>query len=346
VKSLSQASVRRAAIYCRVSTAVQEDGTSLDTQEAACRSHAVDHALHLNEEFVYREVYTGTELWERPVLTRLRNAIRHRDVDVVVAYAIDRLSRDPVHLGVILSEADHAGVDVQFVTEPLDNSPEGQLIRFIRGYAAKVEHEKIKERSIRGKRAKAQAGKMLPGCRAPYGYRWVDAAKSGLEPDPSTAPIVQRIFDDVSAGRTLRQIAAALTAGSIPTPTGKGKPRWNHQSVKWILQSPTYTGEPVAFRYTKTGATNRYGVAPVERHIPLPQGTVPALITREIYEAAQERLQRNRDLAARNNPHPEQTLLRGGYVRCGHCNGTLQVKRARSFTKRQADTYFCHTALK
>ncbi len=79
--------------------------------------------------------------YELCVLRALREAIRRREIEVVIAYAIDRLSRDPVHLGVILSEAEHAGVAVEFVTEPLDDSPEGQLIRFVRGYAAKIEHE-------------------------------------------------------------------------------------------------------------------------------------------------------------------------------------------------------------
>jgi site-specific DNA recombinase len=157
---------RRAAIYVRVSTVGQEeDGTSLGTQEAACLAHAPACDAAVGDAHIYREVHTGTELWERPQLRRLREAIRRRDIDVIICYAIDRLSRDPVHLGVILSEAEHAGVDVVFVSEPLDNSPEGQLIRFVRGYAAKVEHEKIRERSIRGRMARTAAGKILPGCR-------------------------------------------------------------------------------------------------------------------------------------------------------------------------------------
>ena len=103
----------RAAIYVRVSTDKQEeDGTSLDTQEARCRQYAAEHGFAVDEAHVYRETFTGTELWDRPQLTTLRRAIRERAVDAVVCYAIDRLSRDPVHLGVILSEADHAGVPV------------------------------------------------------------------------------------------------------------------------------------------------------------------------------------------------------------------------------------------
>src|SRR6266536_3415966 len=140
--SLAPATTPRAAIYVRVSSTGQEqDGTSLDTQLERCRAYAADHGYTVGEPHVYREVHTGTELWERPKLTALRDAVRRREVSTVIAYAIDRLSRDPVHLGVIISEAEHAGAGVEFVTEPMDGSPEGQLIRFVRGYAAKVEHE-------------------------------------------------------------------------------------------------------------------------------------------------------------------------------------------------------------
>jgi len=184
----------RAAIYTRVSTLAQEDeGSSLDTQQEACIRYAVQNGYEVDDNHVYREVYTGTELWARPRLTTLREAIRTRQVDARVAYAIDRLSRDPVHLGVLLSEAEHVGVEVLFVTEPLDHSPEGQLIRFVRGYAAKVEHEKIKERTIRGKRAPLLSGRLLPGCKVLYGYRWRDDTHGAYEPDPLTAWVVQRI---------------------------------------------------------------------------------------------------------------------------------------------------------
>ena len=102
--------------------------------------------------------------------------MRRRDVDAVICYAIDRLSGDPVHLGVVLSEAEHHGVDVEFVTEPVDDSPEGQLIRFVRGYAAKVEHEKIKERTMRGQIARVESGKPTVGPRPPYGYAGLTTA--------------------------------------------------------------------------------------------------------------------------------------------------------------------------
>ena len=325
----------RAAIYVRVSTSSQEDGTSLETQEAESRAYAAQHGYQVAA--LHREVHTGTELWERPQLTALREAVRRREVDVVIAHAIDRLARDPVHLGVIVSEAQHAGVDVQVVTEPLDDSPEGQLIRFVRGYAAKVEHEKIKERSQRGRLARAQAGKPLVGCRPPFGYQWVYEIRMRagreisvpvrLEPDPVTTPVVQRIFADAIGGKPLRAIAAALNTEGVPTPTQVGQ--WNHSSVRYILTHPVYAGAAAALRYRKTRrASGKKGWAyrSEDETIALP-AVAPPLVDGDTFAAIGARLRQNQLEAPRNNHFPEDTLLRGGYARCGYCGGALTTQR-------------------
>ena len=320
----------RCAIYLRVSDTKQVDGYSLDTQEAGCRRLAEANRFSVDEAHIYREVHTGVELWERQQLTALRGAIRAGEIGAVVAYSIDRLARDPVHLGVVLSEADHAGVAVEFVTEPLDDPPEGQLIRFVRGYAAKVEHEKIKERTMRGRRARIDAGKLLPGSRPLYGYVWRDASKGAYAVDPSTAPTVQRIWREALAGASLRSIAARLTADGVPTPTGKLR-RWGPSTVYNVLTQPAYTGEARALRrrYQKVrGKGYRVEWRPGEEQVVLPEGTVPALVTPAEFAAVQERLGRNRERAARNNRNPEATLLRGGYARCGYCGGVLVAAKA------------------
>src|SRR5947199_8202286 len=90
---------KRAAIYVRVSsTAQEEDGTSLETQEAACRRYAADRGYSVDDVHLFREVHTGGELWERKQLAHLRDAVRRRHVGIVLAYANDRLTRDAVHL--------------------------------------------------------------------------------------------------------------------------------------------------------------------------------------------------------------------------------------------------------
>src|SRR5687767_335668 len=92
----------RAALYCRVSTAGQEqDGTSLDSQEAQSRAHIAALGWTVAEEHVYREVHSGGELHTRPALTRLREAARGGEIDAVVSYAVDRISRNQAHLYIL-----------------------------------------------------------------------------------------------------------------------------------------------------------------------------------------------------------------------------------------------------
>lgn len=317
----------RAAIYTRVSTQVQEDGYSLDTQETGCRQHTDGHGYQVAD--IYREVFSGTELWERPQLTALREAIRRHEVDVVVAYAIDRLSRDPVHLGVLLSEAEHAGVSVEFVTEPLDDSPEGQLIRFIRGYVAKVEHAKITERTQRGRQARVAAGKPIAGCRPPYGYCWQDDEKSALLPDPLTAAIVRRIFAESADGGSLKTIADGLTRDGIPTVTGR--PFWREQTISSLLHRRVYVGEYLAYRYEhiKSGRGKRSNRLRAGGQMPL-AGVAPPLVSASDWQTVQTRLVQNVATAARRNAHPQMFLLRGGYAACAACGRPLHTDGSRA----------------
>jgi site-specific DNA recombinase len=323
----------RAAIYCRVSTTGQEDNSSLSTQEDACRVFARDQGWNVVQMF--REVFTGTELFERPELSKLRDLVRNDEIDIVLAHALDRLSRDPVHIGVILSEAEHHRVGVRFVTEPLDDSAEGQLIRFVRGYAAKVEHLKITERTTRGKKARVAAGKLLPGGKPMYGYRWKDETKGAFEIDENTAPIIQRIYREITQGKTIRQIAISLTNERVPTPTQRGT-RWNTSSIVEMLHRRAYKGEAYGWGWTKGRV--RPQNFDINKAIPLPAGTIPELVDPTIWEAAQSILQRNKATAVRSAKHPESALLRGGYIECGYCGTTMRARP----TSNGDHEYVCH----
>jgi site-specific DNA recombinase len=326
----------RAAIYTRVSSTGQEDNYSLPTQETACRDFAAKRGWQIVA--VYSDVHTRTELWERQQLTALRDAVRRRDVDALICYAIDRLSGDPVHLGVVLSEAEHHGVAVEFVTEPVDDSPEGQLIRFVRGYAAKVEHEKIKERTMRGRIARVESGKPNVGPRPPFGYAWADDRDKDGKPikvrlieNSETAPVVRRIFRELAGGTSARQVGLRLSAEGIPTPTGKT--HWTTATITLLVKHPVYTGNACAGRYRRErvkghGKGWRYMRRDTSETLLLP-GVAPALVSAELAGAAVARLAANKQHSTRNNKHPEASLLRG-YVICGYCGCQLRAVTPRA----------------
>src|SRR5919202_5287394 len=196
----------RAAVYVRVSDPKQEAGYSLPTQEARCREYAAEQGYQVAE--VYRETHTGTELWERPELTRLRQAMARGELDALICFDPDRFSRKQVHTALLQGICEQAGVELRFAEFDFTRDATGQFLLNARVFAAELEREKIVERTQRGRLARAESGKLIPGCRPLYGYRFT-ADRTALEPDPVTGPIVRRIFADAVRGVTLRGIAVA-----------------------------------------------------------------------------------------------------------------------------------------
>ena len=160
-----------AAIYCRVSGAGQEENASLPTQDAACRAHAAAHGYAVDETLVIREVHTAAELWQRPKLAGLREAIRQGQVGALICHSLDRLSRKQTHLAIIVDECERAGVALLFVTEEFERSAVGDFIRSAKAFAAELEREKIAERMQRGLMSRVRSGKPIPGSRPLYGYQ-------------------------------------------------------------------------------------------------------------------------------------------------------------------------------
>src|SRR4051812_23185049 len=89
---MSSQSPLRCVVYCRVSSAGQEENSSLSTQEQKCREYALKNGWDVVD--VYRDVHTGAELFERPKLGRLREMVRAKGANIVLIYALDRLSRN------------------------------------------------------------------------------------------------------------------------------------------------------------------------------------------------------------------------------------------------------------
>ncbi|GAA3927007.1 recombinase family protein [Actinoplanes auranticolor] len=137
------------------------------------------------------------------------------------------------------------------------------LVMALYGGMSKGERNRIKIRVRSAMKAQTELeGRFLHG-RPPYGYRIADAgthpnpgkAAEGkrlhrLEPDPVTAPVVRRIFEEYVAGRGMTTIARGLTQDGIPCPSAYDRQRNPHRrtevrettAVRAILR---YTGRQV-----------------------------------------------------------------------------------------------------
>ena len=296
-------------IYTRVSTDSQEhEGTSLDSQLEACLDRVKSLGYETKPDFAIQETYTGLSI-DRPKLSQLREWVRSKQVDVVIAYSLDRLSRDPVHFIILQEEMEKAGVELILITETLDSSDMGKLIGYIKGYAAKLEAEKIRERTMRGKRTRVEKyGKLPSGRGVLYGYTY-DKEK-GVNTANSYLDIVRMVGTWLlEEGIFLNEACRRLIAMGIPAP--KGGMHWSRGTLGRIMRNPTYAGKTYAFK-TITVDKKRLR-RPQEEQVELPNAVDRAAFTWDEWVAIQTQLDRNRELSPRNQ---KLSYLLRGMVYC------------------------------
>jgi DNA invertase Pin-like site-specific DNA recombinase len=119
---------------------------------------------------VERDVASGANR-NQAGLDRALSMVERSEADVLLAHALDRISRDQNYQGLVLSEAEHAVVIWDSTTEDIDNTPTDKILRAVIGDKAELELLKIAEPTNRGKQARVESGKYNVGCRAPFGYR-------------------------------------------------------------------------------------------------------------------------------------------------------------------------------
>ncbi len=151
---------KRTAIYARVST--QDQNPQMQIREL--RSYAKARGFKIVHEFVDRE--SGIKE-DRAELGKLWQAVRARDVDIVLVWKFDRFARSTKQLVEALDEFKHLGVDFISQTEQIDtSSPTGKVLFTMVSAFAEFERELMSERVRAGiARARAQ-GK--PHGRAPF----------------------------------------------------------------------------------------------------------------------------------------------------------------------------------
>ncbi len=314
-----------ALIYCRVSgKGQQQDGTSLESQEEECRKHVAKLGLTVGR--VTREVHTGAELWDRPLLSRDREDLVAGRFHALIVYESDRLSRDPTHLAIVAEDCVRGGAALEFVIEPLEDSDEGKLLRYIKGFVSKKEREKIRERTLRGKHTRVRLGKVHNMGPELYGYRRDREHSVRLIYDPE-AVIVRRIYMELAIERrSYHAIARRLNADGVPVPSAarvaaEGRTDriyWTANTIYRIVRNPAYKGEEYVWRWrqVKKGSGYIQTRRPAEEHVKLPETTTPAIVTADLWAQAQSAVAKQSGDRTRNEQTPY--LLRG-LIYCGQC---------------------------
>jgi site-specific DNA recombinase len=323
-----------AAIYARVSSEQQREENTIASQTASLIEFATSHDLEVPKEWVFEdEGYSGAIL-ERPGLECVRDLAAEGQIQVVLAYSPDRLSRKYAYQILLIEEFARQGVETMFVKSPQGDSAEDQLLVQFQGMIAEYERAQILERSRRGKRHRAQAGEVSVLSGAPYGYRYIrktDEAPAAYVVEEAEAQVVRRVYEMYTVeGLSMGEITRRLNTEAVPT---RKASRWERSVVWAMLRNPAYRGI-ACFGKTRISARTRVMRPQRRRGVTMPGTTasherpraewmeipVPALVTEESFARAQEQLQQNKIRSRRRTIAPSVVQ---GLVSCAKCGYAL-----------------------
>ena len=307
----------RVVTYRRVSTQSQVKGYSLGAQEKDCR--ALANQLGAVVVADYEDGGASGHDWDLPGLNAILAAAKRHEFDILIVPDPDRLARNMAKQLVVEEELRRFGVTIQYVNLPLRDTAEDRLLKNVRGSIAEYEREKIMARSVRGKREKAERGKVVGGSAAPYGYRFIrdkDGKIATVEPDPEESPIVRRMFRALLTD-SLVELANALTGDGVPGPTGT---HWNFASIHRIVTNPVYIGTWVYGRHHKRWRSAE-DTMPGQIIIP-----VSPLVDQETWEAVAAAMTRRKKVRKGRKPEGDDPFALRGMFTCGHCDGVVSVR--------------------
>jgi hypothetical protein len=150
---------------------------------------------------------------------------------------------------------------------------------------------------------------------------------NGNETGETHVSVLQWLVEQYANGVSALSLGNQLNQRGLPSPNGC---RWQDGTVARIISDRRVTGKGVQIFVHQNRKTQR-PLAPVD----LPDGTYPAIVSEELFERVRMRRETNRAEAARIGRHPEEYLLRVGFVRCGSCNKPMTaVKHRKDFLYR------------
>jgi site-specific DNA recombinase len=229
-------------IYCRVSSREQIEGTSLESQEAACREYARQSNINVLKVFIERG--ESAKFADRAQLLELIDFCKENKgrVQVLLVWKVDRFARNVGDHFNIKASLLKYGVRVVSVTEPIDTKPEGKLMETILAGFAQFDNDIRALRTVQGMKRKLQDGIFPWG--PPLGYK--SSVRNGEKktvPDEPAQPLfglLQKAWQTFARGTyTKAEMRRLMTSWGVLTP--KGKPL-SPQSLDNFFKNSYYVG--------------------------------------------------------------------------------------------------------
>lgn len=280
--------MKKAGLYCRVSTDIQMEGYSIDAQKDFLKSYCKMHEID-NYEFYIDGGYSGSNI-NRPDMQRLIEDVEDHKIDIVVVFKLDRLSRSQKDTLYLIEEVFNPN-DCGFVSikENFDtNTPFGKAMVGILSVFAQLERETILERTRIGRKKRAEEGLWYGTGNLPFAYDY-DEKKGILVPNKEKVEIVNKMVELYLQGMPMTQVGALFGL--------------QDQTVRSIFTSPV-------------------GLGKIPYKDEIFEGQHEPIMTQETYDKLQQKMKE------RAVTYKHANYLLAGKIVCGKCGAKYRYQKA------------------
>lgn len=329
MEMMEQQTIKKVALYARVSTEEQTKNFSIPSQKELIRNSIKQNDWELYDEYIDNG-FSGTTM-NRPQVSRLLEDAKAKKFDLILVYRIDRFARSTKDLLNVTASLQDLGIGIKSVTEPFDTATStGKLMLSVFGSFAEFERNSIVERSKLGKIRRLKEGYYAGSARPKFGYDY-DRKTKKLKINSKEADIVRLIYGKYNEpDGSILKVARFLRAMGHKTKFGN---EWETDRVNPILRDHTYTGIWYGNMTTRTRSVKK----PEDEWVPV---KVPRIINEDLFKRTQVLLDERKIMAKRNAKH--QYLL-SGLLWCKDCGSKLSGVTDNNSSVKNGKTYGPYT---
>ena len=342
-------STLRVAAYVRVSTDDEEQIESYKSQQKYYTQIINDNAEWQMVGVYADEAVTGTRTDKRDGFNSMISDCMNGEIDLILVKSISRFARNTLDTLQYVRALKERQIAVFFEEENINTlSMDGELLLTILSSVAQQEVQNISEHVKRGLAMKMQRGELV-GFNGCLGYDYHSESKT-ITVNPKEAEVIRYIFNRYVEGagakiivRELKYLGYKNKKGSNNfSESGIIRIIRNEKYVGDLLMGKTFTLDPISKRRLENlGEVDQYYIE--NHHEPI--------VSREIYEQAQEILRKRGVSKAKNNANGKREKFSRQYafscmLKCSFCGSTLTRRTWNSRKDYHKTIWQCVTATK
>lgn len=278
----------RAAIYARFSSHSQTE-QSIEGQMRDCMTYAETNGITVVAEYIDRAISARTD--NRPQFQKMIKDSEKGLFDIILVWKLDRFCRSRYDSATYKARLRRNGVTVVSAMESISDKPEGILVESLLEGMAEYYSEELAQKIKRGMRETALKCKVTGVL--PLGYK--SDAEKNIILDEEKAPLVAKIFELYSDGKSAKEIVDYLNEKGVKTQQGRP---FNKNSLPRILSNPRYKG-----------------IYSYNNHV-VPDA-IPRIVSDNTWDKVQKMLNKNKKSGAKKKARMEYLLSTKLF--CGNC---------------------------